>query len=135
MLLKKKISLIIMIVVYLAAGINHFINPAFYKSIMPPWLPYHNALIFISGLAEILLAILLIPKSTRRMAAWGIILLLVAVFPANIYMAIRYFQENNPLLVMAIVRLPLQLLLIAWAYSFSHKLEIKHRYNTYITNY
>ena len=108
-----------MIVFYLVAGINHFINPEFYLKIMPPWLPWHNELIFISGVFEILFALLLTLPTTRRVGAWCIILLLIAIFPANIQMLLNYIHENNPLLWIAILRLPLQVLLILWAYSFS----------------
>ena len=110
-----------MIVFYLVAGINHFIHPEFYFKIMPPWLPWHNELVFISGAFEILFALLLIFQSTRRVGAWCIILLLIAIFPANIQMLLNYNHENNPLLWVAILRLPLQVLLILWAYYFTKR--------------
>ncbi len=106
---------------YILAGINHFINPSFYNKIMPPWLPWHYTLIYFSGLCEILLGLLLLPVSTRRFAAWGIIILLVTVFPANIQMMLNFREENNKYLWIAILRLPLQLILIAWAYQFARK--------------
>ena len=108
-----------MIVLYVNTGLNHFINPGVYLKIMPPWLPCKEALVFASGIFEITLALLLIFKLTRRFAAWGIIALLVAVFPANIQMMVNYSKENNPNLWIAILRLPLQILLIWWAYSFT----------------
>jgi uncharacterized membrane protein len=117
----KKISLYSMAALYLLAGINHFVNPDFYKKIMPPWLPWHYSLIFISGVAEIVLGLLLLPVQTRRLAAWGIIILLIVVFPANVQMMLNYQQENNPYLWIAVVRLPLQILLIMWAYQFAKK--------------
>ncbi len=88
---------------------------------MPPWLPWHNELIFISGVFEILFALLLILPSTRRVGALCTILLLIAIFPANIQMLLNYIHENNPLLWVAILRLPLQVVLILWAYSFTKK--------------
>lgn len=115
----KKFSLYVMILLYVAAGINHFINPQFYKKIMPPWLGWHNELIFISGVLEIILALLLIFTLTRRIAALGIIVLLIAIFPANIQMMLNYSKEDNPYLWIAVVRLPLQALLIWWAYVFT----------------
>jgi len=114
-----------MIALYIAAGFNHFINPQFYLKIMPPWVPYHKEMVFISGVCEILFAMLLIFPSTRRLGAWGIILLLVAVFPANVQMLLNYNKENNPLLWVAIVRLPVQLILIWWAYGFARKPKAK----------
>ena len=104
---------------YIVAGVNHFINPGFYQKIMPPWLPWHYSFIYISGVCEIAFGLLLIPKQTRKPAAWGIIALLVAVFPANIQMMANYQHEHNPYLWVAILRLPLQLLLIWWAYLYT----------------
>jgi uncharacterized membrane protein len=117
----KKLSLYSMIVLYIAAGLYHFINPEFYMRIMPPWVPYPKEMIFISGVCEVLFALLLLFPFTRRTGAWCIILLLVAVFPANIQMLLNYRNENNPLLWIAIVRLPLQIILIGWAYRFARK--------------
>ena len=117
----RKFSLYSMVVLYTAAGVNHFINPHFYRKIMPPWLGWHNELIIISGVAEILLALLLLFTPTRRIAAWGIIVLLVAVFPANVQMMLNYNKESNPQLWIAIARLPLQLVLIWWAYRVTKR--------------
>ena len=88
---------------------------------MPPYIPWHMPLIYLTGILEILLGILLIPIVTRRTAAWGIIILLILVFPANINMMINYWKEENPDLWITIVRLPLQLALIWWAYIFTKK--------------
>lgn len=108
-----------MIVLYTAAGINHFIHPHFYLKIMPPWLPLHKQLVFISGVCEVLFGLMLAFTFSRRFAAWCIILLLIAVFPANIQMMLDYIEENNPRRWLAMVRLPLQFLLICWAYTFT----------------
>ena len=117
----KKISLYLMIVLYIAAGINHFWHPETYMQIMPPWIPWHTELVILSGIFEILLGLLLLFPSTRRFAAWAIILLLIAVFPANIQMLINFSNESNPNLWVAIIRLPLQILLIWWAYGFAKR--------------
>ncbi|MBE2218255.1 MAG: DoxX family protein [Ignavibacteria bacterium] len=119
----KNILLYVMSALYILAGIMHFVNPGFYTAIMPPWLPWHLELVYISGVCESLLGLLLLPRRTRRMAAWGIIALLVAVFPANIQMMINYVNTNNPDLWIAIVRLPLQLVLIWWAWLYTKKLQ------------
>lgn len=103
----------------MAAGINHFINPLFYKKIMPPVLPAPDLLILISGICELVLGLLLLPAITRKFAAWGFIALLIAVFPANVQMMLNYRAEDNPQLWMAVARLPLQILLIWWAYKFT----------------
>ncbi|MCW3080548.1 MAG: hypothetical protein JWR87_1978 [Segetibacter sp.] len=105
---------------YIAAGINHFRSPEFYHKIMPSYLPYSYPFIYVSGVFEALLGVLLIFKKTRNFAAWGLVVLLIAVFPANIQMLVTYIHENNPRLWVAIVRLPLQLPLIWWAYSFTN---------------
>lgn len=108
-----------MSLLYIASGVNHFLHPLFYKKIMPDFIPWHMQVIFISGVMEILLGIFLLQLRTRRLAAWGIITLLVLIFPANINMMVMYLKENNPDLWITIVRLPLQFILIWWAYTFT----------------
>lgn len=115
----KLVFLYIMAVVYFAAGIYHFVQPGFYKKIMPPYLPYHMQLIYVSGVCEIVFGLLLLPASTRVFAAWAIIALLIAIFPANIQMAINFWQKKNPYLWIALLRLPLQVILIWWAYLYT----------------
>ena len=115
-----------MVLFYTGAGINHFIRPAFYLKIMPAWLPLHNELVFLSGVAEILCAALLLFPKTRRFGAYCTIALLIGVFPANIQMLIDYARTGNPLLWIAILRLPIQLLLIWWAYVFT-KPQLMHK--------
>ncbi|MBL0308634.1 MAG: DoxX family protein [Bacteroidetes bacterium] len=119
----KTLSLFIMAALYVAAGVNHFWHPKFYLKIMPPWLPWHHQLVIISGVCEIALGLLLLFSSTRSVAAWGIILLLIAVFPANIQMMLDYWNKSNPKLWVTILRLPLQLILIWWAYTFTKSLS------------
>ena len=104
---------------FVAAGVNHFIDASFYESIMPPYLPWPHALVIISGMAEIGLGIgLLVPKSSR-LAAWGLIALLIAVFPANVHMALH--PELFPTIPVAALwaRLPIQGLLIMLAYWYT----------------
>jgi len=114
----KKALLYVMSVFYIGAGVNHFLHPQLYMQIMPPWLPYHSALVMLSGLCEIAGGLLLLPASTRSTGAWFIILLLIAIFPANIQMALDFYREHNPKLWLAIARLPLQLVLIYWAWVY-----------------
>jgi uncharacterized membrane protein len=115
----KPVFLYVMSLFYIAAGIFHFIQPAFYLKIMPPWLPWHLPIVYISGVCEIVLGCLLIPEATRSTAAWGIILLLVAVFPANVQMMLNYWDKNQFYLSIAILRLPLQVVLIIWAWRYT----------------
>jgi uncharacterized membrane protein len=101
------------------AGINHFINPKIYENIIPPYLPQPAILVYVSGLLEILFGMLLLFSTTRRLAAWGIILLLIAVFPANIQMAVNYSGTHSMGFWISLLRLPLQGVLIWWAWTFT----------------
>jgi len=104
---------------FVAAGVNHFVSPNFYLKIMPPYLPWHRELVLISGVFEVLLGVMLLIPSTSRLAAWGLIALLVAVFPANIY--VYQHREMFPSLPAwaHLLRLPLQGVLIFWAYQYT----------------
>ena len=108
-------------IAFVLAGINHFLNPAFYLQMMPPVLPAPLFLIYLSGVFEIALGILLLVPKFTRFAAWGLIALLIAVFPANIYMAMnpQIFPEFSSTAIYA--RLPLQLVLIALMFWFTRK--------------
>lgn len=110
-----------MVIFYIAAGINHFINPAMYLAIMPPYISYHLPLVYVSGVCEILFALLLLPTGTRHIGAWLIIALLIAIFPANIQMAITYWRADSPYFWIAMARLPLQAPLIYWAWIYTRK--------------
>lgn len=101
-----------------AAGANHFRDPQFYLAIMPPWLPWSAALVAISGACEIAGGLGILPLATRRLAGWGLIALLVAVFPANLHMAMDGAQPPGIHLPEWVLwgRLPLQVLFIAWVW-------------------
>lgn len=118
---RKKISMYIMAAIYVVAGILHFVKPDTYSSIVPHWLPYPLALVYISGVVEIAGGLLLLPAATRRFGAWLIILLLIAVFPANVQMSVNYYRDHNPYFWLTILRLPLQVVLIWWAWKFAKK--------------
>src|ERR1051325_5689076 len=110
---------------YILAGIYHFINPEFYNGLMPKWIPYHLPLVYISGIIEFLLGVLLIPKQTRKISAWMIILMLtVFFFLIHIPMAFIFYKENNPRFWIAIVRLPIQFYLIWWALKFTRNRKV-----------
>ncbi len=104
---------------FILAGINHFLNPAFYLKIMPPFLPAHLFLIRLSGVFQIALGILLLIPKFSRLAAWGLIALLIAVFPANVYMAMNAEMFPEFSRTALYLRLPLQIVLIAWAFWFT----------------
>lgn len=110
-------SLILMATVYIVAGITHFRIPKFFLSITPKWVPAPELVNKIVGAVEILLGILLLFPLTRTYAAIGIIVLLIAVFPANVYHFQKALKKQKMVGVTAL-RLPVQLLLIYWAYSF-----------------
>ena len=104
---------------FAASGVNHFVNPDFYLKIMPPYLPWHLALVYLSGFFESALGLLLLAPRFERAAAWGLVALLVAVSPANVHMALNpeLYPEIPPAVLW--LRLPLQLALIAWAYRYT----------------
>lgn len=107
-----------MAALYLIAGINHFYNPFFYLDITPP--NYYNPefLVAISGFIEILLAIMLMFRDTRKLSSWLIIgMLLLFFFAIHVPMVIDYYRAGHPYLWLAIVRLPVQALLILWAWK------------------
>ncbi len=115
----KKISLIFLIVLYLIAGTNHFVHPSAYLKLIPPYLPFPKLLNLMSGFFELLFGLMLIFKPTRKPAVFGIILMLIAFVPAHIYMIQTAPFMLGKLLVTktgAWIRLPLQAVLIAWAY-------------------
>src|ERR1700722_2911554 len=102
-------------VAFILAGLNHFRVPEFYVKIMPPYLPWHEELVFVSGVIEAALGILLLVPKCTRWAAWG----LIALCPANIHMALH--AEDFPQFgsIGLWLRLPMQGVLIAWAYWFT----------------
>ena len=112
----KNISAYLIGVAFILAGANHFINPEFYLQMMPPVLPVHEVLNYASGIAEIMLGALLFIPKTKVAAAWGLIILLIAVYPANIYMAMEAGKSIEVSPVVAYIRLPFQFLFIWLVY-------------------
>jgi uncharacterized membrane protein len=113
----KTLSLILIGLAFVAAGVLHFVRPGLYVRIIPPFLPFPLALVYISGIAEIVGGIGVLVPSLRPLAGIGLVALLIAVFPANLYMA---FSPDRAGLGIAPVwlwlRLPIQLVLIAWVW-------------------
>ena len=112
----KILSIYIMGVFYIIVGINHFQDPGWFVQIIPPILPYKYALVYMSGLFEVLLGVLLMIPKSQSTAAKGLIILLICVYPANIYLA----QTNGAALgispLIAWGRLPFQFVFIGLAY-------------------
>ena len=107
--------------VFLAAGVSHFTATEFFLKIMPPYIPLHRQLVLVSGAIEIALGVLLLVPRTSRLAAWGLVALLIAVFPANIH--VYQHQELFPPFpyssTLHLLRLPLQVMLILWAFAYT----------------
>jgi len=102
---------------FLAAGANHFRMPDLYLGMMPTWLPRPLALVYLSGVAEILGGIGVMFPATSRLAGWGLIILLVAIFPANLHVALQGRMPGfdfSPLTLW--LRLPFQVVLLAWVW-------------------
>ena len=115
----KYLSLIVMGVFYISIGVSHFTSPIWYVQIVPPYLPYKLELVYISGLFEILFGGMLFFKKTRFLAGWGLILLLITVYPANIYLAQTNGAAMNTTPLIAWGRLPVQFIFIGLAYWHS----------------
>ncbi len=112
----RRLALFALAAFFVVAGVNHFVNPDFYLRIMPPYLPAHRALVYLSGCFEILGGLAVLVPRVRAQAGWGLILLLLAVYPANLHMALHpeLFPDVSTGALYA--RLPLQFLFVAWAY-------------------
>jgi uncharacterized membrane protein len=123
----KKISLVLLIIGYIAAGINHFRVPQFYIGIIPGYLPHPEILNTLAGIFEISFGLLLIFAKTRPFAAWGIVLMLIAFLPVHINMLSghTHLASGTVKPVLAWARLFLQPVLILWAWW--HTGEDVHR--------
>ena len=115
----KQITIYLMSLFYIFGGIKHFTNVGWYMKIMPPYISYHKELVYLSGAFEIILGIMLLFVQTRSLSGWGLILLLIAVFPANIYLAQTNGAAMNISPALAWGRLPFQAVFIALAYWHS----------------
>jgi uncharacterized membrane protein len=112
----RRFALLGLSVFWVVAGVNHFLTPDFYVPMMPPYLPAHLELVYLSGVFEILGGVLVLVPRVRAAAGWGLVALLVAIFPANIHMALspELFPDTPAFALYA--RLPFQAVFFAWAY-------------------
>ena len=115
----KLITIVIMAYFYINVGIKHFTEPEWFLQIYPPFLPFGLAAVYISGFFEVLFGIMLLIPKTRYYAGWGLIALLIAVFPANIYLAYTNGAAMDISAAVAWGRLPFQALFIGLAYWHS----------------
>jgi uncharacterized membrane protein len=114
----KTLSKLPITLLMVTAGTLHFLKSDFFMKIMPPYLPWHRELVYFSGVCEMALGLLLLISQYQRFAAWALIALYIAVFPANIYL--YQHQEILPASpIVHLLRLPLQGLLILWVYCYT----------------
>ena len=112
----------VMAAFYVAGGFNHLLNPGFYVAIIPPELPNPEWINVLAGLAEIVLGVFVLEARVRVLAAWGIIALLIAIFPANVWVALNNIGAGGPGTGNAAanwIRLPFQGVFIAWAWWYT----------------
>jgi uncharacterized membrane protein len=114
--MRSPISLLLLAIFFIAAGVNHFLNPDTYLAMMPPALPFPKALNVISGAAEVLGGIGVLLPHYRRAAGWGLMALLLAVFPANIHVAMNGWEGVDLAPWVLWARLPFQILFMVWVY-------------------
>jgi uncharacterized membrane protein len=116
--LVKTIFRILLATFFIVAGIMHFRATSFFLKIMPPYIPFHLEMVYLSGVFEILGGVGVLIPQVRQWAGYGLIALLIAVFPANLYMATNNVQIDGIFIpeVLLWLRLPLQLVLIAWVW-------------------
>ena len=119
--LLKSMTVYSLAILYTVVGVKHFTDLIFFLVIIPPYLPCPELLVYVSGFFEILFGVLLIPPKTRKYAAMGLIILLIAVFPANIYLFNSEIAQNSYGIStqFALIRLPFQIPLIVIAYWHS----------------
>lgn len=111
----KFVVRLLLALLFTVGGALHFTHTQFYLAIMPPYLPHHLALVYLSGFFEIMGGIGLLIPALSRFAGYGLVALLIAVFPANIYMAVNHLKIGGasfPSLLLWL-RLPLQFVLMA----------------------
>ena len=112
----KFITILIMSCFYMNVGVKHFIEPEWFLQIMPPNFPYHYQAVYWSGFFELLFGFLLINPKTRFIAGWGIIFVMITVFPANLYLAVNDGAVMGISKELAWGRLPFQYVFIGLAY-------------------
>lgn len=115
--MKRKISLGAMVLLYIGAGVNHFINPDFYISVMPYYIPFHKEMVLLSGILEVILGLLLLFEKTRFLASWCIVFMLIAFLPVHIQMIIDHTDPSTLIFWISWIRIPLQWILMRWAYK------------------
>ena len=109
----------VLALIFLVGGFFHLQKPKLYKKITPPYIPYKNSMVLLSGIAEMVFGLMLIGKDTQHFGAWGIIILLVMFFPVHIYMLQNKQASLKLPKWLLILRISLQFLLIYWAWMYA----------------
>ena len=117
--IRRKIVLLSLAIFFIYFGTDHFTNPDFYLSIMPPSFPLHHEAVYISGLFEIIGGMGILIYRFRKIAGWGLFALLIAVYPANIYMAVTPSAFPDIPIFILYLRLGLQFIFLYWAYTIT----------------
>jgi uncharacterized membrane protein len=104
---------------FLGGGIVHMVNPAVYLPMMPDYLPYHLELVYLSGVIEIVIGAAFFIERYRRLAAWGMIALMIAVFPAHVHMFVHAERFTDVPYAAIVLRMPMQAVLIWWAWLYT----------------
>jgi uncharacterized membrane protein len=112
---------------FLGAGVLHFVKPGAYEPTVPDALPGHREIVYVSGVAELAGGLAMLHERSARWAGWWLIALLVAVFPANVNMAVNAERFRSVPEALLWVRLPIQALLIAWVWRVSQRRERQRR--------
>ena len=112
----RRLALYALGIFFIVAGLNHFLHPEPYLAMIPPYLPWHSTLNVLSGFAEIAGGLGVFFPPFRRAAGWGLIALLIVIFPANVQIALFGWPGVDLPRWILWARLPFQFLFIAWVY-------------------
>lgn len=113
----RRTSLTLLATFFVVAGANHFVHPQAYLKMIPPYVPLPRAMNVISGAAEMLGGIAVLIPQLRRAAGWSLIALLIAVFPANLHVALHGWDGVKMPAWILWARLPMQVAFVAWVYA------------------
>lgn len=109
---------------YAVAGVYHFINPQFYESMIPAWLPCASVFNYAGGVAEITLAVLLLLEKTRKISAFLIVAMLIVFFLViHVPMAVEFYRIKHPEFWISVIRLPIQFILMWWAWLYTKPMK------------
>jgi uncharacterized membrane protein len=109
----------VMAAFYIYAGVSHFTRPEFFLSLMPPYFPLHTELVYLSGVAEIVLGVLVAIPRTAMFAGWGIIAMLITFLPVHVHMLVNNHLYPEAPTWALVARFPLQAIFILWAYWYT----------------